>query len=99
MTEEEELLIKIFGYDGSDSLSDALPCGYTENGMGRNDEVDSLLKIPVLRTHTNFGEDGPTWPKPWPGPESPVDRWYELENGKAVGWVMSDPWKFVVRDL
>jgi hypothetical protein len=65
--------------------------------MGRNDEVDALLDTRVVAVHTNFGDPVPTWPKPWPGTED-VGRWYELENGKIIGWVQDVPWQFLVRD-
>jgi len=99
MTEEDELIAAIFGEQRTETLEESLPYGYTEKGMGRNDEVDAMLGVRVIRTHTNYGDDVPTHPKPWPGPEEHVDRWYELENGKAVGWVSEDPWRFVVRAL
>ncbi len=83
------------------SLAGALPSGYTKKGMGRNDEVDALLSIPVIGTHSDLGDTGRTRPKPWTGPEK-VCKWYELENGKKVGWVidagMDGEWKFIVRD-
>lgn len=93
----EELLRKIFE-ENLGVLSEELPSGYTEHNMGRNDEVDALLNILVIKVHTNFGEDEPTWPKPWIGAEL-VYRWYELENGKAISWVRAEPWEFIVRDL
>ncbi len=101
MTEEEKLLRQIFGEHKSESLHGALPCGYSEKGMGRNDEVDALLHIPVVDEHmmsmdVDPTEDHPTMPKPWPGPEKNVFKWYELEDGHAVGWIMSEPWKFIV---
>lgn len=101
MTKEDKLLRQIFGAVKVSSLKGALPCGYSEKGMGRNDEVDSLLHIPVIDEHSmgmdeDPFEDHPTYPKPWPGQEKNVFRWYELEDGTAVGWIMSEPWKFIV---
>jgi hypothetical protein len=38
-----------------------------------------LLDVPVVAEY-----DGRE--KPWPGPHKNVMNWWELENGKAVGW-------------
>ncbi len=102
MTTEDKLLNHIFGNDITGTLKSNLPCGYSEKGMGRNDEVNALLEVKVIKTHSmsmdvdDPRENHPIWPKIWPGPEKNVFRWYELEDGNAVGWIQSDPWQFKV---
>lgn len=96
------------GSERCNSLACKLPIGYTRKSMGRNDQVDALLEIRVIREHNDLNESGSTTPAPWPGPER-VIKWYELVNGKKVGWVIDGSaafvdmvqggeWQFVVRD-
>lgn len=112
---DHEILDIIFNNPKNSTLYDNLPSGYGEKG--RNDEVDLLLQTKVLRMHSDHSDhndvaDYRTYPKSWPGNDIGITRWYELENGKAVGWqfVVIDEklhpgiqsevfWKFIVRDL
>src|SRR5271157_4691760 len=58
-----------------------------------------LLNERVLREYSRVTDEA-GW-KPWPGPQKDVHCWWELENGKAVGWNESPSkgWSFPVITL
>ena len=54
---------------------------------------DRLLELDVVGLRLTTGAPCSTHAElfaPWPGPEAHVKRWFELENGQAVGLV-EDP--------
>jgi len=58
-----------------------------------------LLEERVVREYSRVTDEAGY--KPWPGPQKDVHCWWELENGKAVGWNESPSkgWSFPVITL
>jgi hypothetical protein len=58
-----------------------------------------LLDVWVVRKHSRITDD--VGYRQWPGPQKDVHCWWELENGKAVGWNESPSkgWSFPVITL
>ncbi len=88
---DEQTIMSLLGENLDGKLRDHLPCGYTENELGRANLVDALLDEQVVEISRVFDDekdprDWQTHPTAWPGPETAVIKWYKLANGYVVGW-------------
>jgi DNA-directed RNA polymerase subunit RPC12/RpoP len=67
--------------------------------QGKPSAAAELLEAQVVREYSRVTDEAGY--KPWPGPQKDVHCWWELENGKAVGWNEnpSKGWSFPVITL
>jgi len=67
--------------------------------QGKSSPAAELLEVRVVREYSRVTDEAGY--KPWPGPQKDVHCWWELENGKAVGWNESPSkgWSFPVITL
>jgi hypothetical protein len=93
------------------TLKDELPREFFAEFMTTNAQYDPafpqgkpspaalLLDVQVVREYSRVTDEAGY--KPWPGPQKDVHCWWELENGKAVGWNEnpSKGWSFPVITL